>query len=67
MIQIVTESSHIEIIFVNFVVELIHIQSKDNFMPVDLAAYKELHQYCAEHDVQLVAVSKTKPNQDYSL
>jgi pyridoxal phosphate enzyme (YggS family) len=64
MMQIVTESSHIEIIFVNFVVELIHIQSKDNFMPVDLVAYKELHQYCAEHDVQLAAVSKTKPNQD---
>ncbi len=33
-------------------------------MPVDLHAYKDIDQYCNAHGVQLVAVSKTKPNQD---
>ena len=33
-------------------------------MPVDLHAYKDLSQYCNAHGVQLVAVSKTKPNED---
>jgi pyridoxal phosphate enzyme (YggS family) len=64
MIQILSESNHIEFILVNFATELIHIQSKDNFMPVDLHAFKDLHQYCNAHGVQLVAVSKTKPNED---
>jgi pyridoxal phosphate enzyme (YggS family) len=64
MIQILSESSHIGFIFVNFAKEKIHIQSKDNFMPVDLHAYKDIDQYCNAHGVQLVAVSKTKPNED---
>ena len=33
-------------------------------MPVDLVAFKDLHQYAVEHGVELVAVSKTKPNED---
>jgi pyridoxal phosphate enzyme (YggS family) len=64
MVQILSESSHIEFIFVNFAIEKIHIQSKDNFMPVDLVAFKDLHQYAVEQGVELVAVSKTKPNED---
>lgn len=33
-------------------------------MPVDQAAYQDLKKYCDQHSVQLVAVSKTKPNED---
>jgi pyridoxal phosphate enzyme (YggS family) len=33
-------------------------------MPVDQAAFQELKKYCDQHGVQLVAVSKTKPNED---
>ena len=33
-------------------------------MPVDQVAFQELKKYCDQHGVQLVAVSKTKPNED---
>jgi len=33
-------------------------------MPVDQAAFQDLKKYCDQHHVQLVAVSKTKPNED---
>lgn len=33
-------------------------------MPVHHAVFQELLRYCDEHGVQLVAVSKTKPNED---
>jgi pyridoxal phosphate enzyme (YggS family) len=33
-------------------------------MPVDQAAFQDLKKYCDQHRVQLVAVSKTKPNED---
>ena len=33
-------------------------------MPVDQAAFQDLKKYCDQHGVQLVAVSKTKPNED---
>ncbi len=33
-------------------------------MPVDQAAYQELKKYCEKRGVQLIAVSKTKPNKD---
>lgn len=33
-------------------------------MPVNLNAYKDLKQYCESRGVQLIAVSKTKPNED---
>ena len=33
-------------------------------MPVDQVAYQDLKKYCDQRGVQLVAVSKTKPNED---
>ena len=33
-------------------------------MPVDQAAFQDLKKYCDQQGVQLVAVSKTKPNED---
>ena len=33
-------------------------------MPVDQVAFQEIKNYCHAHNVQLVAVSKTKPNED---